>query len=418
MIELMWVCEQKFLQEYLEMRAYVGTERAAEIGGNDAIKVLLSEGGADDEDIFRVDGEVAHISIKGVLSPKGPDWIDKFFGVEGTSYAKIIAAANRALEDDNVKETHLHVSSPGGTVSGVEEAHRALVELASKKRVVAINEDVMASGAYWLAVAAHEIVSTNPVNETGSIGVVTSQWDFTDALSREGIRKVVLTSSNAPFKASDLTTDQGKAVIKERLDAIERVFHARIAEGRRTSVDNVKENFGRGRVLIALDPNPDYPDAISVGMIDKVQGYGFERTKNTEEKMTLKEALAQYPELVAEIERLKAECLAEGEAKAKARVDQASKFLASEYPEDIRNIAVKVVEGSEKLDVLKGAVSYYDAVKAREGQSAAQDEAQAALKTTPVNQPAPTDSKALSTDGAIRTEADIEKESARLRNIR
>ena len=44
----------------------------------------------------------------------------------------------------------------------------------------------------------------------------------------------------------------------------------KIATGRNTTVENIIENFGKGGVFIAQDPDPEKPDAIKAGMIDRL----------------------------------------------------------------------------------------------------------------------------------------------------
>jgi hypothetical protein len=169
-------------------------------------------------------------------------------------------------------------------------------------------------------------------------------------------------------------------------------------------------------VLIALDPSDEYPDALSVGMIDRVQGVGIEKTNTMEASMTVQEMIAQFPELKTEFERIRKEGVAEGENNLKVRLGQASKFLTAAYPEPIRALAAKVIEGEESADVLKGAVMLHDATQAKLAEVDAQVASEAALIAAPVNQPVA--APAVSTDGMIKTQADIENESARLRDVK
>jgi ClpP class serine protease len=72
-----------------------------------------------------------------------------------------------------------------------------------------------------------------------------------------------IASSNAPKKAPDMTTEEGKAVVREELDALHDLFVDAIAEGRSTDVDKVNAEFGQGATLLA-------EEAFKRGMIDKV----------------------------------------------------------------------------------------------------------------------------------------------------
>ena len=80
-------------------------------------------------------GGRASITIEGVLSPKGPSALARFFGYGGTGYNDIIAAANELKDDPTVTEVALLMDTPGGRVDGMDQAWQALSELAKVKKV-------------------------------------------------------------------------------------------------------------------------------------------------------------------------------------------------------------------------------------------------------------------------------------------
>jgi ClpP class serine protease len=77
--------------------------------------------------------------------------------------------------------------------------------------VIAFVEDVAASGGYWLACAADEIVA-DPASIVGSIGVISSGFGFHEMIARHGVERRVHTSGERkgmldpfqPEKAEDL----------------------------------------------------------------------------------------------------------------------------------------------------------------------------------------------------------------------
>ena len=212
----------------------------------------------------------ATIKITGPLSPAGPSPLARFFGFDGTGYIDIISAAKTLENDPTIDKVRLAMDTVGGTVAGMDQARQAIKNLAVKKSVIAENHGVIASAGYYLATAAHRIEAITPLAQTGSIGIVVAGIDISDALAREGIKKIKIVSKNAPHKNPDPATPQGRDVIQDEIDATERVFINKIAEGRNTTETDVIENFGRGGMLIAQDPDPEKPDAIKVGMIDSV----------------------------------------------------------------------------------------------------------------------------------------------------
>ncbi len=87
-------------------------------------------------------------------------------GGESTS-----ALIRKAREDDKIKALVLRVNSPGGSAFASEQIRREL-ELTREagKPVVVSMGDVAASGGYWIAMAADEVIA-EPATITGSIGV-------------------------------------------------------------------------------------------------------------------------------------------------------------------------------------------------------------------------------------------------------
>jgi len=219
---------------------------------------------------FNASGNEATIAIIGPLSLEGPSFIDRLFGYTGTSYKDIIAAADLLRTNVAITDVNLMISSPGGTHDGLGEAYAALLRLAAEKNLVAQNHGEISSAAYYLAVAASRIEASSPLAITGSIGAMVAGIDTSEALKRDGVKRIQIVSSNAPKKNVDLTTTKGVSIMLDHLDAVERIFFDVVATGRNTTLEDIKENFGQGGVLVALDPDENKPDALSVGMIDSV----------------------------------------------------------------------------------------------------------------------------------------------------
>jgi len=74
------------------------------------------------------------------------------------------------LKDEEVKGLILRINSPGGYSGCCEAVYNELKRFGKKKPIVAVIENVGASGAYHLAAAAHTIIAS-PLSIVGSIGV-------------------------------------------------------------------------------------------------------------------------------------------------------------------------------------------------------------------------------------------------------
>jgi signal peptide peptidase SppA len=84
----------------------------------------------------------------------------------------------------------LVVNSPGGSPVQSSLIGQRIRQHAEERKVpvIAFVEDVAASGGYWLAAAADEII-VDPSSILGSIGVVSAGFGFHDAIARLGIER-------------------------------------------------------------------------------------------------------------------------------------------------------------------------------------------------------------------------------------
>jgi signal peptide peptidase SppA len=89
----------------------------------------------------------------------------------------------------------LIINSPGGSPVQSAMIAQRIRQLAEENnvRVIAFCEDVAASGGYWLACAADEIV-VDENSIVGSIGVISSSFGFTEAIGKLGIERRLYTA--------------------------------------------------------------------------------------------------------------------------------------------------------------------------------------------------------------------------------
>jgi ClpP class serine protease len=368
--------------------------------------------------IYSLDGDTAHIKIEGPLSPEGPSRWDLFWGYGGVAYGDIISALDRAKKDPLVKSVILNISSPGGTIDGVDQTWQAIRSVG--KPISTRAGSLLASAAYWLASGTDKIYADSPTSEIGSIGVLMASYDWSKWEENIGVKENVITSINSPDKAPDIATKHGRDTILARLDALERIFYSCVSEGRRVTTEHIAEHFGKGGLLVAADPSPDHEDAIRSGMIDGLtataaaavagvtseiipqsnfMGFSFDEsplapqgetispaqagTKQEGQSMNLSELLAAHPAAATGIEALKAASKTAGREEARAeyaaKVDRVIGVLTSEaYPVNIKTIAGNVLKGTEESAAFAAAVAVYDAESERRKSEAAQAETEAA----------------------------------------
>lgn len=260
-----YAMDERYLQEYIDGKNQIAAAVASgKISAEmiDRVKAEMSDFHAEQKkELYTVDDQgIAHITVAGPLEPK-PDPCAVMFDIEMTTYSDIIEATRKAEADPRVISKDYHFSTPGGNVVGL---FRAADEIyAGKKPKRAIVHSLCASAGYALASQCDSIEGENISCEIGSIGVKTEMVDTSKADTEIGIRRYILTSSNAENKSPDVTTIEGRDKIIARLDDMENVFVEYVARGRNVSKEKILSDFGRGGVMISRD-------ALRAGMIDGI----------------------------------------------------------------------------------------------------------------------------------------------------
>jgi protease-4 len=129
-------------------------------------------------------GYVALIRLDGLIGP-GEDF----------SAESVIPLLKEAFADSEAKGIILDINSGGGTPVQASIIHDAIIDLKKKyhKRVIVVGEDLLASGAYLVAVAADKIY-VNPSSITGSIGVIMKGFGFPELIKKVGVERRVFVS--------------------------------------------------------------------------------------------------------------------------------------------------------------------------------------------------------------------------------
>lgn len=163
-----------------------------------------------------------------------------------TSTQELATDFQAALDDPKVKAIVFNVDSPGGEANGINELSDMIHAARGKKPIKAYGGGSVASGAYWVASAADELV----VDDTalvGSIGVVV---EVLTREAREGEKRWTITSRNAPNKRPDISTEEGRAEISKSIDALGDVFVAKVARNLGVDADKVPAMGDHGGLLV------------------------------------------------------------------------------------------------------------------------------------------------------------------------
>ena len=158
----------------------------------------------------------------------------------------LVGALKTAFEEPGSKAIVLRINSPGGSPVQAGIIHDEIVRLKTlhKKKVYAVVEEVCASGAYYIAVAADEIY-TDKASVVGSIGVLMDGFGFTGLMDKLGVERRLLTAGENKAIGDPFTplSDKHRAYIKASLDQVHRQFIRVVKEGRGSRLKETPDTF-------------------------------------------------------------------------------------------------------------------------------------------------------------------------------
>lgn len=163
-------------------------------------------------------GYVAFIKLNGMIEP------GREFSAE-----TVLPQLKDAFSDQQAKGVVIDINSGGGTPVQASIIHDAIINLKKeyRKKVIVVGEDMMASGAYFVAVAGDKIY-VNPNTITGSIGVIMKGFGFPDVIKKLGVERRVYTSG--------INKDRLDPFLPQNQQDIEKI---------RTVISEIHDNFNQ-----------------------------------------------------------------------------------------------------------------------------------------------------------------------------
>ncbi len=206
-------------------------------------------------------GTVAVIPIYGVIDQK-VSMMQQISG--GCSVDELMGNFRAALADKSVTAILFDIDSPGGSVSGIQEAATEIMAARGKKTIIAVANPMIASAAYWLACACEEIYCM-PSGQVGSIGIIAVHDDVSAMNEIAGYKPTYITYGQykAEGNPDAPLTEDARAYRQNQVNTVGNTFTAFVARARGLSVDKVRTEFGQGRMMLAKD-------AMAAGMIDGI----------------------------------------------------------------------------------------------------------------------------------------------------
>jgi protease-4 len=177
----------------------------------------------------------ALVEIRGEITSQGE-----------ASSENVVSALRSAFEDKNSVAVVMRINSPGGSPvqAGIVYDEIKRLKALHHKKIYAVCEEVCASGAYYMAVAADEIF-VDKASIVGSIGVLMDGFGFTGVMDKIGIERRLITAGDNkgmldPF--SPLLPRQ-RAYAQAMIDQIHKQFIAVVKEGRGARLHPTPDTF-------------------------------------------------------------------------------------------------------------------------------------------------------------------------------
>jgi protease-4 len=158
----------------------------------------------------------------------------------------LVAALKSAFEDSAAQAVVLRINSPGGSPvqSGIVNDEIRRLKAKHHKKVYAVVEEMCASGAYYIAVAADEIY-VDKASIVGSIGVLMDGFGYTGLMAKLGVERRLLTAgeNKAMLDPFSPVNPRHVELAKAMIEQIHRQFIAVVKEGRGARLKETPDTF-------------------------------------------------------------------------------------------------------------------------------------------------------------------------------
>ena len=209
---------------------------------------------------YNPDTGVGILPVEGALSYVAHNG---FCSGESASYQRILSDFKTMVEA-GASVIVMDADSGGGEAYGMQETANQMRKIADANDVKFITyvDGYAASAMYGLSAASHEII-VNPDAQVGSIGVVVSLANYSEAEKKYGIKKTYITAGDGkvPFDDDGEFTSEFKADIKDKVDKLYEKFTSHVSEYRAVAKESIKK---LGAKMYTAE------DALTNGLADKM----------------------------------------------------------------------------------------------------------------------------------------------------
>ncbi len=212
----------------------------------------------------------AKVLLIDIAKTIGSEEEEEPFGVKRheSTTSRVREELDRAAKDDHVRAVVLRINSPGGTVTASDIIFHQLMDFKAKRGVAVLAQllDVGTSGAYYVALAADEIIAS-PTSVTGSVGVVMHNINVTALMEKIGVANQTLKAGTRKDIGSPLRkmTPDEQRILQTVLNQMQDRFLGLVRERRPGVSPDAIQTIADGRIFTA-------EQALQLGLVDSI-GY-------------------------------------------------------------------------------------------------------------------------------------------------
>lgn len=212
-------------------------------------------------------------------------------GTEGIVGPKMVKEIEKLIDDKDNAGLVLRVNSPGGSAFASEQIWEALQRYKATERPFYVSmSDYAASGGYYISCSADKIFA-QPTTITGSIGIF-GMIPCVEGLMTDHLgvtTSTVQTNPNATLSIMTPLNPVQMAKLQQNVSRGYETFVSRCAEGRKMTVDQIKE-IAEGRVW-------DGSEALRLGLVDDMGNLNDAVQAMADELGFEKYEVIRYPKL-------------------------------------------------------------------------------------------------------------------------
>ncbi|MBI4382963.1 MAG: signal peptide peptidase SppA [Nitrospinae bacterium] len=178
----------------------------------------------------------------------------------------IVEQLSKFRRDKNIQGIILRIDSPGGAVAPSQEIYGEVLRIReSKKKIFASLGSLAASGGYYIASPADQIIA-NPGTLTGSIGVIMTFANLEALIDKVGVKPEVVKSGkykDTGSPARPLSSEE-RQLLQGVVDDVYRQFVEAVASGRKMDAEEVRK-LADGRIYTGQQ-------AFDLKLVDRLGG--------------------------------------------------------------------------------------------------------------------------------------------------